>query len=86
MQIALALGFKKIIIHGFDNFYKLPKHLLSNDNKTILIKNKTLKQNHYLKNYLKNNKEYYLPALRYSNYFFFNIIKKINNHVRIIFH
>ena len=86
LQIALALGFKKIIVHGFDNFYKLPKHLLTKDNKKILIKNKRLKQNHYLKNYLKNNQEYHLPALRQSNYSFYNLINKINNHVRIKFH
>ena len=84
LQIALALGFKKIIIHGFDNFYKLPEHLLNKDNKKILIKNKILKQNHYLKNYLKKNHEYHLPSLRLSNYSFSNLLKNHSKNIKYL--
>ena len=84
LQIALALGFKKIIIHGFDNFYKLPEHLLNKDNKKILIKNKILKQNHYLKNYLKKNHQYHLPSLRLSNYSFNNLLKIYSKNIKYL--
>jgi uncharacterized Rossmann fold enzyme len=70
LQIALALGFKKIIIYGFDNYYQIPNAYINKDNKKIKIKNKILKINHYIKNYLKNNQDYHLPALRHSNILF----------------
>ena len=76
LQIALALGFNRIVIHGFDNHYNLPKRLLNKENKKIVIKNKILTQNHYLKNYLKKDNEYHLPSLRLSNYSF-HILSKI---------
>jgi hypothetical protein len=84
LQIALALGFKKIIIHGFDNFYRLPKYLFSKDNKKILIKDKILKQNHYLKNYLKHNQDYHLPSLRLSNYSFLSLSKIYSQNIKYI--
>ena len=75
LQIAVALGFKNIIIHGFDNYYKLPDNLKHKSNKKIVIKNNEILKNHFIKNYLRHKHEYHLPYLRHSVYYFYLISK-----------